>query len=743
MMAHNDQEHHTSSDEENGGEASSDPGDAFEWLERLAADQGAPTEELPTLQEKEQARIPPAEHIPDWLRGLAPRTEPDQTQPPTPLAEELADLAEDIPSPVDELPDWLQPVDDTQTAEPSFPEPPLMPETVERPDTISPAEVAPAADLPTLPADAMVQDESTEPEAESVAAVTGTDQAPEEDDDAALAWLEQLATSQSAPVEQPPLAEAAGEAFPPSQPIAELDEMAPADDVTRPAFPVSEPAVIANLEELGELPEDVDEAMAWLEALASRQAASAEEATPPPVPAQPDAGALPAVEAELPIPADRAATPIADELIPPPPEEPEPASAIDQPELPEWLRETAPEPAISAEAAEPPEPAPAPGVDEPELPEWLRDLSAEAHVSKEEETEPMPPEPAPVAEEPELPEWLRAEAPVPAAAEEPEPPERLTEETGEPAAVVEGPGMPEWLRAEAPVAVAAEEPEPLERLTEETGEPAAAVEEPGLPEWLRAEAPVPAEAEVPEPTPPAVEEGPLPPVAELIIEEVKLPEAASRPVAPMVEMAEPLVEEQEVPRVVEAAPEPAAPQVEEGPPEPVAELPVEETEVPEAVSQPVAPMAEVAEPLVEEQEVPQAVEAAPEPAAPRVEEEPPPVAEPDVVPGDEPAVPELTQAVTGVAVFRAQLAAEPGDHITRLALARALLDDDALDNALLEYGALVAAGQELDDVVEDLELIVPSNPANTLALRTLGDAHMKQGELGKALKAYRQALAHL
>ena len=671
MMAHNDQEHRTSSDEENSGEASSDPGDAFEWLERLAVDQGAPPEELPTLQGKEQAPIPPAEHIPDWLRELAPRTEPDQTQLPTPLAEKLAGLAQDIPSPVDELPDWLQPIDDTQTAEPSFPEPPLMPETVERPDTISPAEVAPAADLPTLPADTMVQDESTEPEAESAAVVTGTDQAPEEEEDeAALAWLEQLATSQSAPVEQPPLAEAAGEAFPPSQPIAELDEMAPADDVTRPAFPVPEPAVIANLEELGELPEDVDEAMAWLEALASRQAASAEEVTPPPVPAQPDVGALPALEADLPIPADRAATPIADELIPPPPEEPEPASAIDQ----------------------------------PELPEWLRDLSAEARVSKEEETEPMPPEPAPVAEEPELPEWLRAEAPVPAAAEE---------------------------------------PEPLKRLTEETGEPAAVVEEPGLPEWLRAEAPVPAVAEVPEPPPPAVEEGPLPPVAELPIEETEFAEAPPQPVAPMVEMAEPLVEEQEVPWVVEAAPEPAAPQIKEGPPEPVAELPIEETEVPEAVPQPVAPMVEVAEPLVEEQEVPQAVEAAPEPAAPRVEEEPPPVAEPDAAPGDEPAVPELTQVVTGIAEFRAQLAAEPGDHVTRLALARALLDDDALNHALLEYGALVAAGQELDDVVEDLELIVPSNPANTLALRTLGDAHMKQGELGKALKAYRQALAHL
>jgi tetratricopeptide (TPR) repeat protein len=210
-----------------------------------------------------------------------------------------------------------------------------------------------------------------------------------------------------------------------------------------------------------------------------------------------------------------------------------------------------------------------------------------------------------------------------------------------------------------------------------------------------------------------------------------------------VEAAEPLVEEPEVPQVVEAAPEPAAPQVEEWPPEPAAELPIEEIEVPEAAPQPVAPMVEMAEPLVKEQEVPRAAEEAPEPAAPRIEEEPLPIVEPDAVPGDEPAAPELTQAVTGMAAFRAQLAAEPGDHVTRLALARALLDDDALDNALLEYGALVAAGQELDDVVEDLEHFVPSNPANTLALRILGDAHMKQGELSEALKAYRQALARL
>jgi hypothetical protein len=690
MMAHEDQEHHSPSDKGHNGEVSSDPDDAFAWLERLAADQGAPAEELPTLQGKEQEPIPPAEHIPDWLRELAPRTEPDQTQQPTPLAEELAGLAEDIPSPADELPDWLQPVDDTQTAEPSFPEPPLM------------------------------------PEAESVAPVADTDKAPE-DDDAALAWLEQLATSPSAPVERPPMAEAAGEAIPPSPPTAERAEMSPADDVTRPAFPVPEPAVIANLEELGELPEDVDEAMAWLEALASRQAAGAEEVTPPPVPAQPDAGAPPAVDAELPAPADGEAPPTADDVTPPPPEEPEPARAMDQPDLPEWLREIAPEPAISAEAAEPSEPGPAPVVDEPELPEWLRDLSAEARVSEEKETEPMPPEPAPVSEEPELPEWLRAEAPVPAAAEVPEPAERLAEETGEPAAVEQEPVAPEWLRDIVPEpADVAETPRPPDWQREEMPDAAVALQEP-LPEAPQA------------PPVAAVEEWPTPPVAEPIIQEAEIPEAAPRPVAPMVEAAEPLVEEQEVPQVVEeAAPELAAPQVEEVPPEPVAELIIEEPEVPEA-----APMVEIAEPLVKEEEVPMAVEAAPEPAAPRVEAEPLPVLEPDAAPADEPAAPELTQALTGMAVFHAQLAAEPGDHVTRLALARALLDDDALDNALLEYGALVAAGQELDDVVEDLEHIVPSNPANTLALRTLGDAHMKQGELSKALKAYRQALARL
>jgi cytochrome c-type biogenesis protein CcmH/NrfG len=66
-----------------------------------------------------------------------------------------------------------------------------------------------------------------------------------------------------------------------------------------------------------------------------------------------------------------------------------------------------------------------------------------------------------------------------------------------------------------------------------------------------------------------------------------------------------------------------------------------------------------------------------------------------------------------------------------------------LDEALAEYGELVASGQELDDAVADLERVVQSSPRNTLARRLLGDAYMKQNRLSKALEAYRQALDNL
>jgi tetratricopeptide (TPR) repeat protein len=159
---------------------------------------------------------------------------------------------------------------------------------------------------------------------------------------------------------------------------------------------------------------------------------------------------------------------------------------------------------------------------------------------------------------------------------------------------------------------------------------------------------------------------------------------------------------------------------------------------------------EPAEPIVEEAAPPAPEPAVAleepklrEPAEPVMEEEEPVVdiVEADIAP--EPIEPEVLEPVTGIAAFRQQLAVEPDDHVTRLALARTLLDDDILDKALAEYGELVAAGQELDDVTSDLERVMVSDLENTLAHRVLGDAYMKQNRLGKALEAYRQALGHL
>jgi cytochrome c-type biogenesis protein CcmH/NrfG len=133
----------------------------------------------------------------------------------------------------------------------------------------------------------------------------------------------------------------------------------------------------------------------------------------------------------------------------------------------------------------------------------------------------------------------------------------------------------------------------------------------------------------------------------------------------------------------------------------------------------------------------------PEPVAVVEEpEEPEAVPEPEAVEVLEPE-PEVLEPITGIAAFRQQLTTEPDDYVTRLALARALLDDDVLDEALTEYDELISSGQELDDVAADLERVVLSKPADTVARRVLGDTYMKQNRLENALDAYRQALEHL
>jgi tetratricopeptide (TPR) repeat protein len=59
------------------------------------------------------------------------------------------------------------------------------------------------------------------------------------------------------------------------------------------------------------------------------------------------------------------------------------------------------------------------------------------------------------------------------------------------------------------------------------------------------------------------------------------------------------------------------------------------------------------------------------------------------------------------------------------------------------YEELVRRNAAMDDVISDLENVTEDHRDNVDLIRLLGDAHMKAGNLQKALKLYRQALKKL
>ena len=607
----------------------SDPDDALAWLEKLAADQGAPMEELPSLQQQEEPEAASTGSAPDWHKESADETmivSPGAAALPAIPASPEAELAS--PEAYEDLPDWLRDLD----AQPIEPPPPIAPGTLPELDR---------SDIPDWLTEQLGEGESAELGAELAAMGADVSDMPTGPDEAA-AWLEQLAASQDEPLEEYAsigsglgleepelpswLAEQPAETVPEAEADAALDDQPSLPKVREElAAPADKVQPIPGFDDIGEMPEDVDEAMAWLEQLAAAQGAPLEEL--PTISSaesgEPDATAW--LDTEL-APEELETTLLSDEsLIQPVQEEleAEPTGALDEPELPEWLRE-------SAETSETVVAEPA-ILEEPELPGWLR----EPVESVDEEGETTVAEPA-ASEEPELPEWLR------------EPAEAIDEVgktvVAEPA-MLEEPELPEWLH------------EPVESVDEPVVAESALLEEPELPEWLR--------------------------------EPAELADETSEPVVA----------------------EPAAA--------------IEEPELPEWLREPVVPLVGEAEPLVA---VPEAV-----------------VEELDAVkePEPEPSFSEPMEPFTDVFALRQQVDAEPGDYAVRLALARALLDDKMLDDALVEYGELVNAGQELGDVTSDLERALESDPGSALARRVLGDSYVKQNRLAEALDAYRKALSNL
>lgn len=148
---------------------------------------------------------------------------------------------------------------------------------------------------------------------------------------------------------------------------------------------------------------------------------------------------------------------------------------------------------------------------------------------------------------------------------------------------------------------------------------------------------------------------------------------------------------------------------------------------------------------------------APEPVVaetPAVETPPPAVSEPmPAPPRAEPApIPAAilqvllnTSIPEGAAydIFRKRLAADPGDHATRLALARRLLLDNNTAASLSHYEALAFAEALLPDLEHDLRALVQRQPALPQVRRVLGDVFMREGRLQEALETYRAALEQL
>ncbi|PID84630.1 MAG: hypothetical protein CSB13_12145 [Chloroflexi bacterium] len=77
---------------------------------------------------------------------------------------------------------------------------------------------------------------------------------------------------------------------------------------------------------------------------------------------------------------------------------------------------------------------------------------------------------------------------------------------------------------------------------------------------------------------------------------------------------------------------------------------------------------------------------------------------------------------------------------TQLEAARTSLAGGDIESALTEYRNLVEAGEEMYTVISDLEKAVEQYQDQPMVRRMLGDAYMRNGQLNKAIETYRDAL---
>jgi len=187
-----------------------------------------------------------------------------------------------------------------------------------------------------------------------------------------------------------------------------------------------------------------------------------------------------------------------------------------------------------------------------------------------------------------------------------------------------------------------------------------------------------------------------------------------------------------------ASAEPGAPSVEAAPPD-------------AASAEPDAPSVEAAPPNAAPQP-PLPPEASPPPAPSAAGEEVPISAEPEPTevslavlpaPQEDVAVPELAPVEPAAAVLQSRLAENPDDWQTRLALARALTQEDRLPEAWPHYRALATPESGcLDAALADLEAIAQSHPTLRSVRELLGDAYARANRFMDAMEMYHWLLTH-
>jgi len=724
--------------------AGQDEDDVTEWLQGLGDMPGTPSAE-------EEQPITPAEDLPDWLQSMEPEESPQPESQETP--------AEEVPASEGEIPDWLQSMKPEDIPQPESQETPgevepasegeipdwlqsIEPEEIPQPESQeTPAEEAPASegevpdwlqsmkpeealtgdeglpdwlqsldaeeqaeeDIPPQAAtevgpealsDWQISDEATESGAVDIADL-GTS-AQEQDD--AVAWLESLASKHGAKPEElvtdpnarketaPDWVQKASQAGAEQPPVEESAapqlEEEPVPPVQEPESDIPQPtAESAGVDDLGTSAEEQDDAVAWLESLASKHGAKPEELVTDPNARKETAPDWVQKASQ----AGAEQPPVEESAVP----EEETADSGEQEPTegePEWMahaKEVGESLYSELEEAQTKEPLPPADTDETGM--WLRDLGEEGGFTEEQEAEP--------AAEGDLPDWLSGLDEEQPEQEMPPISETVSETVGEVEPAAES-DLPDWLGdLEAEASEQGQTPV-AETAQESIGE----VDELEPPEWVHGMESRVSEADV---SSQETESEELPAWLEGLDKDEQESVTASE------EMPAWLQEEAEQ---------------EVAQPEPTASSDWKPADEAETVPEPVAPEAQ-------EEALP---EPEPEPAPPEpVEPEPQP--EPVVQPEREPYREPVTRSRTGMT----GMLSSTQDPI--LIAAQNELTRSNIPAALDYYGKLIKKGKMLEEIIFDLREALYRYPVEVSIHQTLGDAYMRANRLQDALDSYTKA----